>query len=131
MRRLLTFAVAAFLASPAVAATWTHFFDCGDGDQLRHYSYEKSSVRKQGKLLIVPVHGDYSEVRGSRATEARMVLAIDCGARTYFQKRRTEHDAAGKVVSRYDTPTPPMPIGPPGMGQHLFDQVCADKEKVV
>ena len=130
MRSLLTFAVAVCLASPAAAVTWTHFFDCSDGDQPRHYSYDKSSIRKDGRLLVVNVHGDYSEVRGSRATEARMVLAIDCGGRTYFQKRRTEHDAKGRVVSRYNSPTPPMPISPPGMGQHLFDQLCAAPDKL-
>ena len=130
MRNLLTFAIAVCLAAPAAAASWTHFFDCSEGNQPRHYSYDKSSIRKQGNLLIVPVHGDFSEVRGSKATEARMVLAIDCEGRTYFQKRRTEHDAKGRVVSRYNVPTPPMPIGPPGMGQHLFDQVCVTTDKV-
>ena len=128
MRCLLIFAVAAGLASPGVAATWTHFFDCGEGDQIRHYSYDKSSIRKQGKLLLVGVHGDYSGVRGSKATEARMLLAIDCSGRIYFQKHRTEHDARGRVVSRYNSSTPPMPISPPGMGQHLFDEVCSGKD---
>src|SRR4051794_32162024 len=111
--------VALCTAAPALASSWTHFFDCGQGDQVRHYSYDQGSVRHQGKLLLVSIAGDYSGVKDSRAVKARMVFAIDCQGRTYHQERRTEYRANGRVVARYNSPTPPMTISPPGIGQKL------------
>jgi hypothetical protein len=125
MRPLLLFVVAAFGSSPCLASGWTHFFDCGEGNHLRRYSYDEGSVRRQGKLLMVKIAGDYSRVSGSRASKTRMVFAIDCGGRTYHQERRTEYGPSGRVVARYGSPTPPMTISASGMGQRLFDKVCA------
>lgn len=124
MRHVLSLIVLSCLASPALAGSWTHFFDCGAGDQARHYSYDPSSIRRQGGVLLVNIDGDYSEVKGSRATKASAVFAIDCSARTYYQKRRTEYGGAGRIVARYPTPTPLMSISAPGIGQKLFDHVC-------
>jgi ribosomal protein L35AE/L33A len=117
--------VALCTAAPALASGWTHFFDCGQGDQTRHYSYDEGSIRRQGAHLLVKIAGDYSGVKNSRAVKARMLFAIDCAGRTYHQERRTEYGANGRVVARYNSPTPAMTISPPGIGQKLFDRVCA------
>ena len=122
--RTFIFAVATCLASSASAAEWTHFFDCGDGDQTRHYAYDKSSVRKQGDSLLVDITGDYSDVKASRAAKARLLIAMNCAGREYHQERRTEYNARGRVVARYRKPTPLMTISGKGLGQKLFDQVC-------
>jgi hypothetical protein len=124
MRSVLAIALLC-IASPALASNWAPFFDCGQGENVRHYSYDQSSIQRRGDFLLVKIAGDYSGLRDSRAQKVRMVFAIDCNGRTYHQERRVEYRANGRVIARYSSPTPPMTISSPGIGQNLFERVCA------
>lgn len=114
----------ASLATSASAATWVHFFDCGTGARVRHYSFDPASVRKRGDLSLVSIKGDYSGVAGSRAAEVRLVWAVNCRKQTFYEKSRIEYDAAAKIVARNNSRTAIMDISPPGIAKHLSDEVC-------
>ena len=123
MRSVLAIA-ALCIASPALASNWAPFFDCGQGEQARHYTYDKSSIERQGNLLRVKISGDYSRLRESRAQKVRMVFAIDCEGRTYHRREGPSIKQMAGVMARYNSPTPPMTISGPSIGQSLFERVC-------
>lgn len=124
MKRAVPFIVLMCLSSASIAQVWVPFADCGGGDQLRSYSYDRSSVVTQGANRVVRIKGDYSRVRGSRTSEGRIMWTLDCGDRTYMENSRTELRADGTLVRNYDSPTGQMVISPDSVADKLLRKVC-------
>lgn len=124
LRRIVGFAVGLGLASAAPAASWTLFAQCGDGNQMRAYSYDPAISAKRGKLLV-KVSADYSQDAGNRARDGQLLWSIDCAGQTYFEKSRVEYRANRSVVAKYRTPTIVMPIKADSVADKLAKKVCA------
>lgn len=124
-RRIVAAAVGASLASAAPAASWTFFAQCGEGGQMRAYSYDSASVNaKRGKVLV-KVSADFSRDSGNRARDGQLIWSIDCAGRTYFEKSRVEYRANRSVVAKYRSPTIVMPIMAESVADKLASKVCA------
>lgn len=124
MRLAMIFAVGLTCASPALATKLVHFFDCGEDTQVRHYSYDQSSVRKQADSLLVPIYGDYTQASGSRSANAQLLWSVDCARGTFVEKRRIEYDSRGRIIARYGATTT-MQIGSTNISQKLSERVCS------
>ncbi len=125
MRRTLGFVVGLSLASAAPAASWTFFAQCGDGGQMRAYSYDTGSVSARRGNVLVKVAADYSHDSGNRARDGQLIWSLDCAGRTYFEKSRVEYRANRSVVAKYRTPTIVMPIKADSVADKLAKKVCA------
>ena len=126
MKRAIPFIVSMSLSSASFAQVWVPFADCGGADQLRSYSYDRSSVATEGANRMVSIRGDYSRVRGSRTSEGRITWTLDCGTRTYTESSRTEFRSDGTVHTKYDTPTGRMGISPGSVADKLAREVCGN-----
>ena len=124
MNRAVLFFLLMGLSSASSAQAWVPFANCGGGEQLRSYSYDRSSVVTQGASRVVSIRGDYSQVRGSPTMDGRIVWTLDCAGRTYVEQSRTEFRADGSVHVKYDTATRPMGISPGSVADKLSQQVC-------
>lgn len=124
MYHAVLLSVSLCLSSASIAQVWVPFADCGGAEQLRSYSYDPSSVANEGSNRIVSIKGDYSRVRGSLASEGRILWAVDCEDRTYAEQSRTELRADGTVHSKYDTPTERMAISPDSVADKLSKEIC-------
>lgn len=124
MKRAVPFIVLISLSSASTAQLWVPFADCGGGDQLRSYSYDRSSVVTEGANRVVRIKGDYSRVRGSRTSEGRILWTVNCGDRTFMEKSRTEFRTDGTLVSNYDSPTGQMLISADSVADKLSREVC-------
>jgi hypothetical protein len=124
MRYALGFLIGACLASPALAADWVHFADCGVEGQSRHYSFDRSTVRGSGPERLVSITGDYSRA-GGRAKSARIQWSIDCSGGTYRERSRIHYGANGKVLQSYRKPTGRMGIVAGSVADKLSQRVCA------
>ena len=129
MKRAIPFIVSMSLSSASIAQAWVPFATCGDGEQLRSYSYDPSSIVTEGANRVVIIRGDYSRVRGSRASEGRLSWRLDCGSRTYTEDSRTELRADGTVAIKYDAPTGRMVIIPASVADKLAREICVAPAK--
>lgn len=125
MRKQLAFLISLSLASGASAADWVSFATCGASSQPRYYSYDASSVTRDGSNVLVHVKGDYSRVRGSRASEGQIVWAMNCQNRTFVERSRTEYRPDRSIAESYGSPTGAMTIGPNSVPDKLLQKVCA------
>lgn len=125
MQRLVALLIAGSVPSAASGANWVFVAHCGVENQLRSYSYDAQSVRRDRDGLVVKLVGDYSRDKGSRAREARMTWFVDCAARTFVERERTEYDNGRAVVQQYREPTAFSPVLPGSVAEKLFTKVCA------
>lgn len=125
MRRQILFVWSLCVASSAPAAEWVSFATCGGPSELRYYSYDSASIARQGPDVLVQVRGDYSRVRGARATEGQIVWALNCDDRTFIERSRTELLPDRSVFANYDSPTSAMRIAPNSVPDKLLRKVCA------
>lgn len=124
MARPITFLLILSLASAASASNWVPFATCGGDDLLRSYFYDRASLVAEGFERIVSIRGDYSRVRGSRASQARIQWAMNCQARTFVERSRTEYRPDQTVVENYGSPTAAMTIAPNSVPEKLLRHVC-------
>lgn len=125
MNRAVPFMILMCLSSVTSAQVWVPFATCGGSDQLRSYSYDRSSIVTEGEHRVVRIKGDYSRVRGSRLSEGRILWTLDCGDRTYMETSRTEFRADGTVDREYGTATGQMEISRDSVADKLSRAVCA------
>ena len=125
LRQGLGFALCVSLASAAPAANWAFFAQCGEGSQLKAYSYDPGSVSTRGGQRLVKIAADYSQDAGNRARDGQLVWSIDCAGQTYFEKSRIEYRANRSVVAKYRSPTIVMPIKADSVADKLAKKVCA------
>ena len=124
MRRLIAFLTVVSLPAPSLAASWVFVANCGEGDQVRAYSYDRSSVRRSGGSSLVRIKGDYSKAAGSQSKEARILWSFDCASRTFVERSRAEYGPRGKIVMNYKTPTGAMGIAPESIAEKVRSIVC-------
>lgn len=124
MKRLALFVVALSVSSTGIAQSWAPFAQCGSGDQIRSYSFDQSSLVTDGNSRVVKVHGDYSRVRGAVASRAEIVWALDCQARGFVERSRTEYRANGAVVRRYGASIDAMKIAAGSVPAKLLERIC-------
>lgn len=113
-----------FLSVPAQAANWVHFADCGSPGQVRTYWYDAQSVRSKGADRTVRIRGDYSKAAGSPVADARIVWTIDCSARTFSERQRSEYRANGSLAVKYGRPTESLPAADDSVAAKLIARVC-------
>lgn len=124
MRRIITILIAVNLPSVASAASWVFVANCGEQDQVRAYSYDRDSVRRDGGNALVRIRGDYSRSAGSRAKEARILWSFDCSSRTLVERSRAEYGASGKIVVNYKKPTGRMSLTRDSIAEKVYSIVC-------
>jgi hypothetical protein len=117
--------VASMLPSSAHAASWVFVGNCGEGHEIRAYSYDAASIRKDDGNVLVWVKGDYSRTIGSQAREAKMLWSFDCPGKALIELSRAEYAADGKLVSSYEQRTPSMGLPRGSMAAKVYSAVCA------
>lgn len=125
MHRILTALVALCLPATAWAASWEFIANCGEANQLRIYSFDPASVRRDGDQLLLKMRGDYSRLAGSRAREARMEWAFDCARKYYVERSRTEFGTNGAVTASYAKPTAVMGINRNSVAAKVHARLCS------
>lgn len=125
MRKITSFLVLISLPVAAPAAKWEFAANCGSGDQVRAYSYDSKSIRRNGPGATVAVKGDYSRIAGSRAREARLLWSFDCPSRTFVERARIEYGAGNAVVASYSQPTMAQSVGANSVAAKVYSAVCA------
>jgi hypothetical protein len=123
--RLTLALVASILPSSVHAASWVFVANCGDDPQVRAYSYDADSIRRDGDNVRVWVKGDYSRLVGSQAREAKMLWSFSCPSKALVEISRAEYGADGKIVSNYEGSTPSMGIPSGSMADKVYSTVCA------
>lgn len=125
MKRLITALVCLSLPASASAAGWVSVADCGDPGELRAYSYDPGSIKKDGANRSVKIRGDYSQHATSKAREAMMLWSFDCATRTFTERSRTEYGKGLKVIENYKKPTSTMAVNADSVADKVFAVVCA------
>lgn len=125
MNRLIVALVAVALPANASAARWVSVANCGDAGQVRAYSYDPGSIRTSGAVRSVKIRGDYSQHTTSRAREAQMLWAFDCGSRTFVERTRVEYGQGRRVVENFRKPSSTMSVAPNSVADKVFAVVCA------
>jgi hypothetical protein len=125
MRRILIFATGVTFAAAAPAANWATFAECGDSHHLHIYSYDRASVSTRRGNRLVHINVDYTRDPHSRARNGRMQWSVDCGARTYVERSRTEYRANRTVVANYRKASETMTIIADSVADKLARKVCA------
>lgn len=125
MRWYLTCLVTLCVPSVAPAASWIFVANCGEQGQVKAYSYDRDSVRRQGEDVLVQIRGDYSRSPGSRAQEAQIVWSFNCAGGTFVEQARTEYGEGRNVVASYRDPTGQMNITRGSIAEKVRSIVCA------
>lgn len=125
MRWYLTILVALCVPSVAPAASWVFVANCGEQGQVKAYSYDRDSVRREGGDVLVQIRGDYSGSPGSRAQETQIVWSFNCAGGTFVEQVRTEYGEGSNVVASYTDPTGQMNITRGSIAEKVRSIVCA------
>lgn len=125
MVRCLLLVIGLSLPTGAAAADWTQFAECGGAGHLHIYSYDAASVSARKGKVQVRVNVDYSKDPASRAQNGLMQWSLDCNARTYFEKSRTDYRANRSVVATYRKASATMNIIDDSVASKLARKVCA------
>lgn len=125
MKRIVAALVCLILPASATAASWVSVANCGEPGELRAYSYDPGSIRRNGEARSVRVRGDYSQHATSKAREAQMLWSFDCSARTFTEGSRTDYDNRRRVIERYKKPTSAMRVMPDSVADKVLAVVCA------
>lgn len=125
MRRFICILIGLSLSSAAPAATWAFVANCGEQDQVKAYSYDRESVRREGGNVFVRVRGDYSRSAGSRSQEAQIVWSFNCADGTFIERSRIEYGPGREVISSYRNPTGQMGITQNSIAEKVRSIVCA------
>ena len=124
MHRVLIFATGLNFATVGLASNWANFAECGDSRHLHIYSYDPASVSARRGKVLVRINVDYSRDPNSQARSGRMQWSLDCNARTYFERSRTDFRANRSVVANYRKPSETMTIIPDSVAEKLARRVC-------
>lgn len=125
MRWFLISLIPLCVPSVASAASWIFVANCGEQGQVKAYSYDRDSVRREGGNVLVRIRGDYTASPGSRAQEAQIDWSFNCAGGTFVEQARTEYDEVSNVVANYTDPTGEMNITRGSIAEKVRSIVCA------
>ena len=124
MRHTIILLASLAYAGPALAAQWEFVANCGEQGQVRAYSYDRASIRRDRGRVVVNLRGDYSQVAASRVKEARLKWSFDCASETFVEHARKEFGLNREVVANYRKPTGAMGITEGSIASKVRARIC-------